>query len=229
MPITTTVTWDDLISAQTDELDELREAYEEITTLAREEYGDDALDRALPSDLDDIDDGEQDLAIYQQQAAMYDQGARVLQKRINLLETLRDELGGGGFEIKMLSGREAMSLEVNLRTDADAEDAGTQEVELMRNQDTTDAAVVDAPDGIPRDDTDSPKPSDGPNQLVNALFQQVQRFNSAGAPDFRAEGFGGPGPAASAGSESSATPSNSAISSERSAPTDETPPEHGAE
>lgn len=216
MPITTTVTWADLIAAQEDELDDLRDAYEEITALAREEYGEDALNNPAPE--------ESDLSLYQQQAAMYDQGAKVLQRRINLLETLRGELGDGDFEIKMLSGQEAMDLEVSLRADADAD---TQSVQLERNQRTTDAAVIAAPEGVPTDDEGSPEPSACPNALVNSLFDQVQRFNAAGAPDFRAEGFGGPGPAASGASGSSATPTTSAIPSAPSADTDESAPERG--
>lgn len=223
MPITTTVTWADLIDAQRDELDDLRDAYEEVTELAREEHGDDALDRPLPADTDAVDDDAQELAVLQQQAAMYDQAAVVIQRRINLLETLQGKLGAGDFEVKMLSGEEAMSLEVDLRTDAADTDAQT--LQLMRNQRTVDAAVVDAPADLPRDDGGSPKPSDAPNALVNSLFDQVQRFNAAGSPDFRAAGFGGPGPAAA--SESSATPTDSAIPSGRSDPTDESAPKRG--
>lgn len=227
MPIDTTVTWDDLIAAQETELDDLRESYGEVTDLAREEHGDDALDRPLPSDLDAVDDDKQDLAVLQQQAAMMDASAKVLQRRIHLLETLQEELGDGDFTIKMLSGQEAMNVEVDLRTDAEARDGDTQTVQLVRNQRTTDAAVTDAPDGVPTDDEGSPLPSECPNALVNSLFEQVQRFNAAGAADFRAEGFGGPGPAASAASGSSATPSDSAIPSANSGDTDESVPERG--
>lgn len=227
MPITTTVTWGDLIDAQRDELDDLREQYDEVTTLAREEYGDGALNEPIPGDLENVPDDKRDLAVYQQQTAMYDQGAKVLQRRIHLLESLRDQLGDGAFEIKMLSGEEAMGLEVDLRTDADETDAQT--VQLMRNQRTTDAAVVDAPEGFPEDDDGSPKPSDAPNALVNSLFDAVQRYNAAGDPDFRAEGFGGLGAAASAGSESSAIPSESATPSPPSGTTDESTPASGEE
>lgn len=220
MPITTTVTWADLIDAQRDELDDLREQYDEVTTLAREEYGPDALNQPIPGDLENVAAEKRALAVYQQQAAMYDEGAKVLQRRINLLERLRDDLGDGDFEIKMLSGEEAMNLEVDLRTDADDTDA--QAVQLMRNQRTTDAAVVDAPAGFPEDDDGSPKPSDAPNALVNSLFDAVQRYNAAGDPDFRAAGFGGLGAAASAGSESSAVPNDSGTLSPPSATTDET-------
>lgn len=226
MPITTTVTWADLRDAQERELSDLREAYDELEELAQEEYGDDALSRPVPNDLGDIEDSDLlQRAAIQQQIALLNQSRETIEKRLNLLEVLEDELGEGAFEIKMLSGQEAMNVEVDLRTDADAREFDRQTLQIVRNQRTVDAAVVDAPEGVPRDDTDSPVPSETPNALVNSLFEQVQRFNSAGATDFRAEGFGSP--ATPAPSVSSATPTPSNSPSGASAPTDDGSPERG--
>jgi hypothetical protein len=204
MPTTTTVTWQDLIDAKTDDLADLRDAYEEVAELAREDYGDDALNR--PAD----DDRHETL---QQQAAMYERAARNLQRREHLLETLRDELGADPFEIKMLSAEEVMDTEVQLRGEDGTEGVAQQ----RRNNATVNAAVVDAPEGVPRDDDGSPKPSEAPNALVDSLFDAVQRYNTAGTTDFRAEGFGSGG-AASPASGPSGPPSVSATRSKPSAP-----------
>jgi len=228
MPITTTVTWADLREAQERELSDLRDAYDELETLAQEEYGDGALSHPVPNDLGDIDDADLlQRAAIQQQIALLNQSRETIEKRVNLLGVLEAELGDGPFEIKMLSGQEAMNVEVDLRTDANARDFDRQTLQIVRNQRTVDAAVVDAPDGVPRDDEGSPVPSETPNALVNSLFEQVQRFNSAGQTDFRAEGFGSP--ATSAPSVSSATPTPSKQPSAPSAPTDEASPTHGDE
>jgi hypothetical protein len=217
--ITTTVTWQDLLDAQHRDIEDLREAYDELRELAREEYGDDALQTPTPDDLADIED--EDVlrrAVYQQQAEMYERSAKQLQKRVNLLEYLRGELGDGAFEIKMLSGQETMQTEVDLRTDAQASDADSQTLQLKRNQKAVDAATVDAPDGVPRDDDGSPTPSECPNALVNTLYQKVEQFNSAGDPDFRAAGFGGD--TTPDASVSSAAPTPASEHSESSVPTE---------
>lgn len=206
MPITTTVTWDDLIDAQTDELDDLRDAYEEVAELAREQYGEDALQRPANDD--------EDHQTLQQQAAMYDRAGKQYQQRINLLGTMQEQYGDEGFEIKMLSGEEVLDTEAQLR--ADVQDADEGRIQARRNQRTVNAATVDAPEGVPTDEDDSPRPSEAPNALVDSLFDAVQRFNSAGDTDFRAQGFGSVGPA-SAASGSSATPSASGTPSTPSA------------
>lgn len=222
MSITTTVTWADLIDAQNTELDDLRDAYEEVAQLAREKYGDDALQRPVPSDPGDEE--MQRLAVLQQQAAMYDRAGKQYQQRIHLLEQLRDELGTDPFRVKMLSGAEVLDTEAQLRADVDGED-DEGSIQARRNQRTVNAAVVDAPGGVPTEtvtdedgeEYETPKPSEAPNALVDSLFDAVQKFNSAGDPDFRAAGFGGPGPA-SAASGSSATPPDSGTPSKPSAP-----------
>ena len=225
MPITTSVTWQDLRDAQERELSDLREAYDELETLAQEEYGDDALTRPVPNDLGDIDDSDllQRAAIHQQ-IQLLKQSRETVEQRLNLLSVLEDELGDGEFEIKMLSGQEAMQVEVDLRTDADAKEWDRQTLQIVRNQRTVDAAVVDAPEGVPRQD-ESPVPSECPNALVNTLFEQVQRFNSAGQTDFRPEGFGSPAPLEP--SVSSATPTPSKRPSSESVTTDADAPERG--
>lgn len=217
MTITTSVTWSDLRTAYDDELAELRDAYEEIRDLAVEEYGDGALDRPLPNDPETLPDDQRDLWVYQQQAQQYDEAAKSIQKRQHMLDRLADEYGDGTFEIKMLSGEETMDIETELRMLAQSNDEmPVGAVELRRNGLTVDAATVDAPEGVPRDDEDSPTPSDAPNALTLALWEQVEAFNNAGETGFRAEGFGDsgrPDPTAAA----SATPTTSSARSQRSA------------
>ena len=221
--ITTTVTWQDLRDAQQRELDDLEAAYDELETLA----DDDALNRPVPSDLSAIED--EDLlqrAAIQQQAELLNQSRATVEKRLNLLDELEDRLGAGPWEIKMLSGQEVMATEADLRTDAQANDWGRQTTQMRRNYYTVDAAVVDGPDEIPRSEDGTLNVSEAvPNALVNSLYEQVERFNSAGDPDFRPEGFGSSG--ALEPSVSSGTPRQSSTVSVPSDSTDETPPESG--
>lgn len=214
--ITTTVTWQDLIDAQREEYDDLADAYAEIADLAREEHGEGALQRPTPGD---------DLATLQQQAQLIDQEGRQIEQRIHALEQLRDELGDGAFEIKMLSGREVMDTEVSLRGDSDGEEGITQ---MRRNARTIDAATVDAPEGVPRDDAGSPTPSDCPQQLVNALYEQVQRFNTAGDTGFRGEGFGSDA-ASPMRSGSSVAPTPASATSSSSGSSDADSPASGSD
>jgi len=223
--ITTTVTWQDLRDAQQRELDDLEAAYEELEELA----DDDALNRPVPSDLSEIEDDDLlQRAAIQQQAELLEQSRATIEKRINLLSELEDRLGAGPWEIKMLSGQEVMATEADLRTDAQANDWGRQTTQMRRNYYTVDAAVVDGPEDIPRSDDGTLNVSEHvPNALVNSLYEQVERFNSAGDPDFRPEGFGssgGLGPSVSSG-----TPSQSNTVSVPSDSTDETPPESGSD
>jgi hypothetical protein len=221
MPITTDVTWADLRSAHDDELDELRDAYEEIQALATDEYGDDALQRPLPNDPDALDDDRRDLWVYQQQTQQYDEAAKSIQKRQHMLGRLADEYGDGAFTIQMLSGEQAMDIETELRMYAQSnDDLPMAAVELRRNALTVDAATVDAPEGVPRDGDGSPVPSECPNALTLALWEQVEAFNNAGETGFRAEGFGNddrPAPTAAA----SATPTPASVPSEPSDATDD--------
>lgn len=228
MAITTTVSWDDLKAAQRADLEDIDESYQELTALAHDKYGDDALQIPTPDDLESIDDDETlRLAAIQRQAMMYDRSRQSLEKRINVLEFLADELGDDPFELKMLSGQEVMTVETKLRADSKSNDWDSQTLQFIRNQRTVDAAVVDGPEDIPSEDGTLDISGSCPNALVDSLYEQVERFNSAGESDFRPEGFGnhiGSGPSASSG-----TPTPSNISSEDSAPSDADAPAPGKE
>jgi len=187
--ITTTVTWTDLTTANDDELADLRDAYDEIRDLATDEFGENALDRPLPQDPDALDDETRTLWVYQQQAQQYQQAAESIEKRQHALERLAKEYGDGDFEVAMLSGRETMDIEAELRGML-GDDVDMGMVELRRNGMTVDAATVDAPEGVPRDDDGSPVPSECPNALTLALWEQVEAFNNAGETGFTASGFG---------------------------------------
>lgn len=207
--ITTTVSWDDLITAYDDELQEYREAYDDLRDLAREEYD---ADLTTPADDDD-------LTAIQQQAARYEQGVEEVQKRQHMLERLRDEFGEGDFTIKMLTGEETIQIQRAARARADDDDT-MDTVQTLRNQLTTDAATVAAPAGVPTDDDGSPAPSQAPNALTFGLWEQVERFNTAGSVDFRAAGCGDAArPGSPAGS--SPAPTTSAPSSAPSDATDD--------
>jgi len=208
MDITTTVTWDHLIHAHDDELETYREAYQDLRALAAEEY-DAALDDPTSDD---------DLQAIQQQAARYEQAVQELQRHQNALETLRDQLGSGDFEIKMLSGQEALEIAKEVQMDARENDTPPSVVETKRNQLVADTATVDAPEGVPREDG-SPVPSQLPNVLATALFEQVQRYNTAADVDFRAAGCGDADPLAP--SEPSVSPTTDAALSAPSRPTDD--------
>jgi hypothetical protein len=220
MTITTTVTWADLLDSVTSELDDLRDAYEELKDLATDEYGDDALDRTIPNDPDLLDDDERDLWVYRTQMEQYDNAAKSIQQRAHILKQLRDEFGDGDFQIRMLSGEETVEIETELRMLANDRDTSLDVVQSKRNTLTVDAATVNAPEGVPRDDGDV-KPSKAPNALTLALWEQVNRFNNSGATDFQASGFGESDPAPSPTAGRSATPTTTGASSKSSASGDE--------
>lgn len=219
--ITTDITWTDLQAELDAELAELREAYEELRALAIEDYDETALDRRLPQDLDLIDEADRDLFVYQQQLEQYDEAAKTIQKRQHLFEDLAETYGEEPFEIKMLTGEETVDIETELRMLAAQRDVSVGRIQIRRNALTVDAATVDAPAGVPRDDDGSPTPSECPNALVLQLWEQIQRFNQSGSVDFRAEGFGAATQDPSPLSVPSATPSVSEPSSDDSGPTDE--------
>jgi len=209
MAITTTVTWDDLRQAPADELSELRDAYEELRELATEVYGDDALDRTLPNDPDQLEADERDLWVYQTQIEQYRQAAESIEKRQNMLRRLEDEYGSDPFEIKMLSGSETMDIETELRMKAQQKDTAIDTVRIHRNGLVVDAATVDGPDTLPTTEDGTPKPSDAPNALTLSLWEMVERFNNAGSVDFRPEGFGDTAGEPRPTTDKSATPSAS--------------------
>ena len=208
MDITTTVTWETLISAHDDELQEYREAYQDLREVAQEEHG---------AALDDPTDNDHLQAI-QQQAARYEQAVQELQRFQHALGALREQLGDGDFEIKMLSGQETLEIAKEVQMEARESDTPPSVIETKRNQLVADMATVDAPDGVPTDDDGSPVPSELPNVLATALFEQVQRFNTAADVDFRAEGCGDAAPQGP--SAPSPTPTTDAPLSAPSRPTD---------
>jgi hypothetical protein len=206
MTITTTVTWADLLNRTTEELAELREAYNELRAKAVDEYGDDALDRTLPSDPELVPDDDMDLWVYRTQLEQYDEAAKSIQRREHILQELRDEYGDGEFEIRMLTGQETVEIETDLRMLAQDRDVSMDVIQSRRNTRTVDAATVDAPEGVPRDDDGSPVPSNAPNALTTSLWEQVERFNNAGATDFQPGGFGDDDLAPNPTPDTSATP-----------------------
>jgi len=214
--ITTTVTWADLLNRTTEELDDLRDAYEELKDLAIEEYGDDAVDRTLPNDPDLLDADERDLWVYRTQMEQYNSAKQSIEQRANVLKRIQDEYGEGDFEIRMLTGEETVEIETELRMLAQERDTSIDVVQSKRNTQTVDAATVAAPDEFPTEDG-SPVPSKAPNALTLALWEQVNRFNNSGATDFQASGFGDTDPAPSPTAGQSVTPTPSAPSSGDSA------------
>jgi hypothetical protein len=181
MTITQTVTWDDLEASYDQEFDDLREAYDELVEEARDEYGERWQSQPATDET---------LQVYQEQAEQYDEAAKSIQKRQHLLDQLKDRYGDGEFEIKMLTGEETMQVETELRMLAKQEDVGVDVIQVRRNALTVDAATIDAPDAVPRDEDGSPVPSESPNALTLALWDQVESLNNAGETGFRPEGFG---------------------------------------
>jgi len=204
--ITTTVTFDDLIAQYDDELDSLRDAYEDATDAADDADGDNA-DRLEAT------------------AQAYNEAAKSIQQRTNALEVIQGELDGDTFEIKMLSGTELMEIETELRMKAQRKDADVSTLQAERQGMVADCATVSAPDGVPTGDDGTPKPSDAPNPLTLSLYEQVERLNQGGATDFQAPGFDGErqsGPRAT-----SVAPEHSEALSPQSDTTDASTPDSG--
>jgi hypothetical protein len=206
--ITTTVTWADLAGQYDDELETLREAYSELEA----EYGPDLTNGDAP-----------DEAVAQ--ALQYDQAVQSIEKRQNVLETLSDQFGAGDFEIKMLSGQESMQIETELKMKASNMNAEFGDIQHERNAMVADAATVDAPDGVPREDG-SPKPSELPNPAILSLWEVIERFTSTGSVDFRPEGCGFSDRARRISAES-ATPTAPEMPSSGTEPSEPSAPEAG--
>lgn len=189
--ITTTVTLADLRSAYDDELDDLREAYDDAVAFIREEWGEDALDRPIPTDAADLDDEEmQNLVAMAMTAEMYEESAKTIQKRNHALDKLGDQLDGDTFELRMLTGAELMQIGTDLRVKAKNEGVEKELVDHHKKEYVVDAVTVAAPEGIPTDGDGSPMPSRAGMPLTNALWEAAERLNESGAADFRAPGFG---------------------------------------
>lgn len=221
---TTTLTFEDLAAQYDDELAELREAWDELTEYIREEYGDAALEWD-PTAADDLDSDEMErLGTIQATREAYDEAGKSLQQRQHALRTLAEEYGDDPFTIRMLTGQQLMDVETDLRMEANRRDVDVGVIQNHRKGLVVDAATVAAPDGVPTEDGD-PVPSECPQPLTLALYEQVERLNESGAVDFRAPGFGGAD--ASGPPSTSATPTTSGVSSEPSVPTDSDSPPSG--
>jgi hypothetical protein len=217
---TTTLTFDDLRAQYDDELDELRDAWNELTEHIRDEWGDDALD-FNPAQADSLDsEAMERLGAVQATREMYDESGKSIQRRQHALDALADEYGGDEFELRMLTGNELMQIETDLRMEANRRDVDVQLLQSERKGQVVDMATVSAPEGIPTDDEGSPTPSEAPQAIMLALYEQAEQLNNAGTTDFRAPGFGdGDG---SGRSSSSVTPTASGPSPRPSDPTDGT-------
>lgn len=195
MSITTTITWTDLTNQYQDQLSDLEDAHTELKEQIQSEFGDDALTRQVPEPekvADVFTDGEETeikrLSIYKQLASQYESAKTNIDSTLELLDKLKGEYGSGDFEVKMLTSQEVVDLESELRMDAKG-DVDGQVLKMQRNLRTVDAAIIDAPEGVPRDDDGSPVPSECPEGLVDALYDQVQKYNSAGDTGFTSSGF----------------------------------------
>lgn len=185
--ITQTITFSDLITAHQGELDDLRDAYQDVQARASEEFGEDALDRPIPQNISE--DAQDELRGLQQEATVYNESAKSIQQRVNALKRLEGEYGDGDFEIRMLSGSELMDIERALRTEPRFRDVPRDAVQGDRKAMVGDVATVEAPEGVPRDDDGSPTPSECPNPLTLSLYEQVELLNNGGGVDFRPPGF----------------------------------------
>jgi hypothetical protein len=174
MPLTTTITFADLIAHYRDELSDYEDAYDELTAYGESEYGDQRAE--WPDELT--------VSLH-----LINEGVKTTERRIHALERFANEYESQEFEIKMLSGRELADIETELRMTAQAKDTEVDQLQAEKKMAVVDAAVTDAPEEVPREDGD-PVPSHEPNALATSLFEQVQLLNQSGDTDFRPEGFG---------------------------------------
>ena len=217
--LTTTVTFDDLIAHYEDELSDLRDAYDDTLQAIRDEFGDDAIDEAVPQDP--ADDERAHLKQLQQTANLFSESAKSIQKRQHVLKRLREDYTGDTFGIKMLTGGELADLETELRMQAHRKDVPVETLQAERQRRLADTGTVEAPPEICDGDGD-PEPSEAPNALALTLAEVIQELNQQGGLDFTPQGFGDP---IGAGSPSSATPTGSAtLSSDSDSTAEPTPP-----
>lgn len=175
MAITTTVTFSDILSYHQAELDDYRDAHDELTEYARDEYGDHRAEW-----------GEDITSLL----LLVTESAKTVEQRINFIERVQDEYDGSEFTIKMLSGRELSEIESELRMTAQKRDTDIQQLSSERKMETLDRAITSAPEGFPSDDDGNPEASNAPNALALSLHEQVQLLNQSGETGFRAAGFG---------------------------------------
>jgi len=215
MTTTTTLTVDDLITQYDPELSDLQDAYDELT-----ETIDDAVNDMDPGD----EETGQQLATLRQLAQGYQQTMQTIEARQTFLEGIRDEWDGDTFEVQLLTGSDTMQIEKELRMVAQDDWVDQQYLQRKRQRLVTDAAVVDAPDEVPREDGD-PQPSECPNQVVEALAEAVNAYQTGGSPDFRPQGYGDP--QNSPADAMSALPTSAGNQSSPSPPTDDSAPPSG--
>jgi len=202
--ITTTLTWADLRAAYADELADLKDAYHEVAGVAADEY-DAGLETVAPDD--------DRLQALKANARQFEQAVEEIQKNRHVLEQLEAEYGDGAFEIKMLSGDEVLENDTELKLQADRRGVPVETLQHKRNALVVDAATVDAPDGVPTDDSGSPVPSDAPNPLTFALWEQVEQLNDAGETDFTPAGVSDGGDIQPAATSATPTPTDSGADS----------------
>jgi len=216
MTATTDLTFGDLKAQYDDDLETLREAYEDVTEHGRAEYGD---REEWPDEV-------------RGRAEALNESAKQIQNRQHAVETLAADYGDGPFRVKVLSGAELMDVELDLRAEAQSRDVDAEAIQGYRKRLLVDAATVGAPEGVPRADSEAggtvdgdPAPSKCENPITLALYDCVERLNNTGATDFRAPGFESPGD--SDPDATSATPSVSETVSGTGPPTGETDPTSG--
>jgi uncharacterized protein YukE len=215
MPTTTNLSFDDLIAQYDPELSDLQDAYDELT-----ETIDDAVDDMEPED----DDAGQQIMALRQLAQGYQQTMQTIEARQTFLEGIREDWDGDTFEVQLLTGSDTMQIEKELRMVAQDDWVDQQFLQRKRQRLVTDAAVIDAPAAVPQEDGD-PQPSECPNQVVEALAEAVNAYQTGGSPDFRPQGYGDP--RESVADAMSALPTSAASQSSPSPPTDDSAPSPG--
>jgi len=227
MPTTTSVSFADLAAQYDSELDDYREAYDELREVGRDRYGEGWLDDPVQPTEQDIEEGTDTAEQYrlQRAAQQYARAAENTEEMQHAIDAFGDRYDGDTFEVAALTGSETIEMEMELRTLANQQDIDSDLVEVKRKELLVNAATVDAPEGVPTDDEGSPRPSECEQRIMFALADYISAYNSAGDVDFTAAGFDAePRPAPGA---SSATPTDSATSSAPSPPTDDAPPSRG--
>lgn len=219
--LTTTVTFDDLIAHYGDELQELRDAYDDVLDRIRDDFGEAGIDAAVPQDAADEEDAR--LGSLQQTANLYSESAKSIQKRQHVLERLRADYSSDTFELKMLSGSELADIETELRMEAQRRDVAVEALQAERQRRVADAATVDAPPEV-CDDDGTPVVSEAPNPLTLSIYEMAEQLNQQGGLDFSPPGFGDP---IGTGARSSASPRTSGSPLSASSSTDESTPPTG--
>lgn len=227
MATTTTVTFGDLAAQYDSELEDYRDAYEQLRAVGRERFGEGWLDDPVQPTEEDLEAGTDTAEQYQLQRAaqQYAQAAENTEEMQHAIETFGGRYDGDAFEIKALTGSETIEMEMELRTLANQSDIDDDLVEVKRKELLVNTATVDAPPEVPTDEDGTPTPSACEQRIMFALADYISAYNSAGDVDFTAAGFDAE-PVPDPGS-SSASQSDSASTSAPSPPTEDEPASHG--